>query len=84
MLDQSGTSRDDGGHGQEVGQARDMNSLAAAIVAQATDPEDQGDEHKDEARSVGGAKGGRTRANNLTPERRREIARAAARSRWAK
>jgi hypothetical protein len=31
-----------------------------------------------------GKKGGKTRAQHLTPERRREIARNAARARWAK
>ena len=33
---------------------------------------------------AGGPKGGRARAAKLTPERRREIARKAARARWAK
>jgi hypothetical protein len=31
---------------------------------------------------VSGAKGGKVRAEKLSPERRREIARAAARARW--
>jgi hypothetical protein len=31
---------------------------------------------------LGGAKGGRARSQNLTPERRKEIARAAATARW--
>jgi len=31
---------------------------------------------------VGGAKGGRQRARNLTPERRKEIAARAAQARW--
>jgi len=33
---------------------------------------------------LGGKKGGAARANALTPERRKEIAQAAARSRWEK
>ncbi len=33
---------------------------------------------------LGGKKGGRARAEKLTPERRREIARRAAESRWKK
>lgn len=33
---------------------------------------------------LGGLKGGKARAAALTPERRREIAQAAARKRWAK
>jgi hypothetical protein len=32
---------------------------------------------------IGGAKGGRARAAKLTPERRQEIARKAAKARWA-
>ena len=33
---------------------------------------------------IGGSKGGKIRAANLTPERRREIARKAVLARWAK
>jgi len=36
------------------------------------------------ARRTNGAKGGRKRKRNLTPERRREIAQKAAITRWAK
>jgi hypothetical protein len=36
------------------------------------------------AKRKGAAKGGRRRAAGLTPERRREIARAAAQARWQK
>jgi hypothetical protein len=70
---------------------RDTNSLAAAIVAQATDPEDQGEDPyggKDRAAvelgRKGGEKGGQARAAKLTPERRSEIAKKAAETRWAK
>jgi hypothetical protein len=35
-------------------------------------------------RRVGGVKGGRSRADSLTPERRREIASQAAKQRWRK
>lgn len=68
----------------------DLNQLAAAIVNEATDedacvPEDEG---KDPAAVSlgrrGGLKGGKARADALTPERRREIARAAVAARWAK
>lgn len=68
---------------------RDTNSMAAAIVAQATDPDDQGDdpyEGKDrakvEAGRKGGRKGGRARADALPKERRSDISRAAAETRW--
>jgi hypothetical protein len=70
---------------------RDTNSLAAAIVAQATDPDDHGEdpyEGKDPAAvergRKGGQKGGEARAAALSAEQRSEIARRAAAARWAK
>ena len=42
------------------------------------------DDGKDPAAKVMGAKGGAARAKAMTPERRSEIARAAAAKRWAK
>lgn len=39
---------------------------------------------KDEAAAALGRKGGKARAGSMTPERRAEIAKKAARSRWAK
>ncbi len=63
--------------------------MAAAIVAQSIDPDDSGDdpyEGKDPAAvelgRKGGLKGGKARAEKLTPERRSEIARKAAATRW--
>ena len=68
---------------------RDTNSMAAAIVRQSTDDEDQGDdpyEGKNPAAvklgRLGGQKGGVARSAKLTPEQRSEIARKAARARW--
>ena len=66
----------------------DLNSLAASIVADATDedqvqPEDTRDPAAVALGRKGGLKGGRARADNLTPERRSEIARKAAAKRWA-
>lgn len=67
---------------------RDLNSMAAAIVAQATDPEDTGDPYEGknpaavELGRLGGQKGGRARAAKLTPEERSEAARRAAAARW--
>jgi hypothetical protein len=63
----------------------DVNVIAAAIREQATD----------ESRIVknpaavalgrlGGLKGGKARAHNLSPERRKEIAKKAALARWGK
>lgn len=59
----------------------DVNSRAKAIVDFATSDDDM--PAKDEARATGGAKGGASRAAKLTPEQRSEIARRAARVRWA-
>jgi hypothetical protein len=70
---------------------RDLNSMAAAIVAQSVDPEDQGDDPYEgknpaavELGRLGGKKGGKARANSLTPEQRSEIAKRAAAARWSK
>ncbi len=70
---------------------RDTNSMAAAIVAQATDPDDHGDnlyEGKNpayvESGRKGGVVGGAARAAKLTPEERSEIARKAGQARWAR
>lgn len=70
---------------------RDLNSMAAAIVNQATDPDDEGDdpyEGKDPAAvelgRKGGLKGGKARAAKLTPEQRSAAAKRAADARWSK
>jgi hypothetical protein len=63
----------------------DLNRLAAAIVGDATDetpPEPESQQTR--AGRLGGTKGGKSRAERLSPERRREIAKAAAAARWAK
>jgi hypothetical protein len=68
---------------------RDLNSMAAAIVGQSTDDNDQGDdpyEGKDPAAvdrgRTGGAKGGPARAAKLPSSERSAIARKAALARW--
>ena len=63
---------------------RDTNQLAKHVVDIATG---QREETLDavpvnEFARAGGLKGGRARANSLSPERRAEIARDAARARW--
>jgi hypothetical protein len=61
----------------------DLNRLAAAIVGEATDetpPEPENQQTK--AGRLGGAKGGKSRAERLSSERRREIAKKAAAARW--
>jgi len=68
---------------------RDLNKLAAAIAAEATgtapeEPPSDKNPHAVALGRLGGQKGGKARAKKLTAERRREIARKAARSRWAR
>jgi hypothetical protein len=67
---------------------RDPNQLAKLIVDLATGAET---EEKPEAPTAaqefarsGGLKGGRARADALTPEQRKEIAQTAAQKRWGK
>jgi len=67
---------------------RDINQLAARIVAESV----EGEQAKDETAAknpaavalgrLGGQKGGKARAAKLTPEQRREIARNVAAKRW--
>jgi hypothetical protein len=73
---------------------RDVNELAAEIVGEAvgeTEPKEapreaQADDGKDPAAVAlgrrGGLKGGRVRADRMTPEERSEAARRAAQARW--
>lgn len=64
---------------------KDLNLLAAQIVQAATE---EGDKLKDplavELGRRGGLKGGKARAEKLTPTRRKTIARKAAQARWRK
>jgi len=66
---------------------RDVNVLAARIVAESTGEELEREEITKNPAAValgrlGGQKGGKARAAKLTAERRREIAKAAAAARW--
>lgn len=69
---------------------KDLNQLAKIIVDQATGNEDtqKVDDGKNPAAvalgRLGGKKGGKARADSLTPERRAEIAKKAAAKRWGK
>jgi hypothetical protein len=69
---------------------RDVNVLASNIIEQATGektpkPEDSKKNPAAVALGrLGGIKGGKARANKLTPERRKQIAQKAAQSRWGK
>lgn len=70
---------------------RDLNKLAASIVQDATNPtvetsnSDSGkNPHAVALGRLGGKKGGKARAEKLSPERRAEIARNAAMARYSK
>ena len=71
---------------------RDLNRLAANIVQAATEGEVREELHDYEGKNphavalgrMGGLKGGKARAKKLSKEQRREIAKKAARARWAK
>ncbi len=66
---------------------RDINQLAKFIVDETTN-EDKPIEPQDKNPAavalgrLGGLKGGKARADSLTPERRKEIAKIAAQTRW--
>lgn len=68
---------------------RDFNQMAASILEDATDetqpePIDPAKAAAIEYGREGGIKGGKIRAEKLTPEQRSEIARKAAQARWGK
>lgn len=61
----------------------DLNRLAARIVKQATESDDEPAETAAQTNGRdGGLKGGKARASKLSAEQRSEIARNAARARW--
>jgi hypothetical protein len=64
----------------------DLNRLAAAIVGEATDqvsdPDAGKDPHAVALGRKGGKRGGRARADKLSPAERSDAARKAARARW--
>lgn len=69
------------------GQKRPADAIGLAVrvarIATGEEPEDvPADDGKDKAAQALGKKGGAARAKSMTPERRAEIARKAAESRW--
>jgi len=68
----------------------DMNQLAKRIVDEATGeepitpPPKEKNKAAQELGRLGGKKGGKARAESLTPEQRSEIAKKAAKARWKK
>lgn len=64
---------------------RDLNRLAASIVGDATDETPtQVEGQQAQAGRVGGLKGGRVRADRMSPDERSEAARKAAAARWSR
>jgi hypothetical protein len=67
----------------------DLNLLASKIVEIVTEgepapPPDEKNPHAVALGRLGGQKGGKARAEKLTPEQRKEIAKKAAKARWSK
>lgn len=60
------------------------NAVKVMRIATGEEADDIQDDGKDPAAKALGAKGGKKRAESMTPERRAEIARKAAESRWKK
>ena len=58
------------------------NAVKVMRIATGEEAEEFDDDGKDPAAKALGAKGGKARAEKLTPERRSEIARESARKRW--
>lgn len=68
------------------GEKRPVDAISRAVMIgkiATGEIEDERDELKSAAAQLG-SKGGKKRAENMTPERRAEIARKAAAKRWAK
>ena len=69
---------------------RDISQLAKLIVDKATNEEKQIEEQPQKNKAaqelgrLGGLKGGKARAEKMTPEQRKEIAKKAAQARWKK
>ena len=59
----------------------DLNQMAYRVLKHATEPQEPESVAQRTGRE-GGAKGGKARAEKLTPEERSEIARKAAMTRW--
>ncbi len=70
---------------------RDLNKLASSIVGAATEgeppiestPDGDKNPHAVALGRLGGLKGGKARAEKLSPKKRKEIAQTAARARWS-
>jgi len=64
---------------------KDVNIIASSIVDKATDEKHiVKNPYAVALGRLGGLKGGKARASKLSPERRKEIAKKAAKARWGK
>jgi hypothetical protein len=63
---------------------KDTNVIAAFVVQTATDTSTIKNPSAVALGRLGGKKGGKARAQKLTPQQRSEIARKAAKTRWSK
>ena len=66
------------------GKKRPADVTGNAVRAMRIATGEEADDGKDPAAKALGSKGGKKRAENMTPERRAEIAKKAAESRWRK
>ena len=64
------------------GEKRPSNPVAAGVLIARLATGEAEEEYVNQERQAGGQKGGKARADTLTPERRRQIAKEAAASRW--
>ena len=71
-----------GPHGQKRPADVVGNAVKVMRIATGEEEEEYEDDGKDPAAKALGAKGGKARAEKLTPKRRSEIARKAAAKRW--
>ncbi len=62
----------------------EINGAVDEAAAASAENKDLKNPHAVALGRLGGKKGGKARAQKLTPEQRREIARKAAKARWAK
>lgn len=65
------------------GEKRPADPVSAAHLVASIAVGDAEEQRVNRSQSKGGKKGARSRANSLTAERRSEIAKAAAKARWA-
>ena len=68
----------------KIKRPRDLNELAKMITEIATGDSTDNESYKNASKGKGGLIGGKARAAILSPQKRKEIAQAAAKKRWNK